>query len=197
MPKIVDHQKYRNELLSRSFEFLADKGYSNVTMRDLAKHLAVSTGTLYHYFPKKETIFEELVDFQADQDLLLAAGLSQTGTLEQRLERLMKLMASEQEYLLKQAILWLEFARQKGFDNLPLSAAATRSCKRYQDFLRQYLQIEDSALESFVAVYLSGLTIEMPLGSIEISLKKQSVLLASLIRSSQSLTKTRQTNNKK
>jgi len=191
MPKIVDHQKYRNELLSRSFEFLADKGYSNVTMRDLAKHLAVSTGTLYHYFPKKETIFEELVDFQADQDLLLAAGLSQTGTLEQRLERLMKLMASEQEYLLKQAILWLEFARQKGFENLPLSAAASRSCKRYQDFLRQYLEIEDSALESFVAVYLSGLTIEMPLGSIEISLKKHSVLLASLIRSSQSPTQTR------
>lgn len=197
MPKIVGHQKYRNELLSRSFEFLADKGYSTVTMRDLAKHLGVSTGTLYHYFPKKEAIFEELVDFQADQDLLLAAGLSQAGTLEQRIERLMKLMASEQDYLLKQAILWLEFARQKGFENLPLSAAATRSCKRYQDFLSQYLQIDDSVLASFVAVYLSGLTIEMPLGNIEIALKKHSLLLASLIRSSQSPSQTRQTRNKK
>lgn len=186
MPKIVDHHKYRDELLSRSFEFLADKGYSNVTMRDLAIHLGVSTGTLYHYFPKKEAIFEALVDFQADQDLLLAAGLSQTGTLEKRLERLLKLMESEQEYLLKQAILWLEFARQKGFDKLSLSTAASRSCKRYQDFLSQYLQIDDPVLVSFVAVYLSGLTIEMPLANIEIALKKHCLLLAGLIRNSHS-----------
>lgn len=186
MPKIVDHQKYRHELLARSFEYLADNGYASVTMRDLAKHLGVSTGTLYHYFPKKEAIFEELVDFQAEQDLLLAADLRDGGSLEQRVERLMKLMASQQDYLLKQAILWLEFARQKGFDSLPLSEATKRSCQRYQDFLQHYLQIEDPAVVSFAAVYLSGFTLELPLKNIEISIKKQSALLASLIRSTQS-----------
>lgn len=182
MPKIVDHNKYRNELLERSFEYLADKGYANVTMRDLSKHLGVSTGTLYHYFPKKEAIFEQLVDFQAERDLLLAAGLSSSGSLEQRIEKLMKLMAREQDYLLKQAILWLEFARQKGFDNLPLSAATNRSCKRYQDFLAQYLQIDEPTLVAFVAVYLSGFTIEMPLGIIEISIKQHSAYLAKLVK---------------
>ncbi len=185
MPKIVDHQKYRCELLSRSFEFLSDKGYANVTMRDLAKHLGLSTGTLYHYFPNKEAIFDELVEYQAEQDLLLAAGLRINGSLEQRVEKLLKLMASEQDYMLKQAILWLEFARLKGFDNQPLSEASKRSYKRYLDFLQRYFQLEDPSVVSFVAIYLSGFTIEKPLGNIEISIKKHSLILARLIKSTQ------------
>ncbi len=181
MPKLVDHQKYRNELLAQSFEFLADKGYANVTMRELAKHLAISTGTLYHYFPNKDAIFEELVEFQAEQDILLASSIDDSGTLVQRVEKLLKLMANHQDYMLKQAIFWLEFAREKGFDNLPLSDATKRSCQRYQDFLQHYLQIEDPALVSFAAIYLSGLTLEMPMGNIEISIKKQSAILANLL----------------
>ncbi|NJL79674.1 MAG: helix-turn-helix transcriptional regulator, partial [Richelia sp. SM2_1_7] len=60
MPKIVDHEKYRKELLWKSFDLFAQKGYGSVTMREIAKELGVSTGTLYHYFPNKESLYLQL-----------------------------------------------------------------------------------------------------------------------------------------
>jgi AcrR family transcriptional regulator len=51
MPKIVDHDQYRKELLSKCFDLFAEKGYGSITMRQIAEGLNVSTGTLYHYFP--------------------------------------------------------------------------------------------------------------------------------------------------
>ncbi|NRA44612.1 MAG: TetR/AcrR family transcriptional regulator [Oligoflexales bacterium] len=46
MPKIVDHEQMRKELLTQSFHYFAYQGYKGVTMRSLAKALDISTGTL-------------------------------------------------------------------------------------------------------------------------------------------------------
>ena len=56
MPKIVDHDEYRKELLERCFGIFSRKGFSNVTMREIVSEIGVSTGTLYHYFDTKEKI---------------------------------------------------------------------------------------------------------------------------------------------
>ena len=53
MPKIVDRDRYRKELLNKCFDIFAEKGYSSVTMREIGSEIGVSTGTLYHYFPSK------------------------------------------------------------------------------------------------------------------------------------------------
>jgi AcrR family transcriptional regulator len=60
MPKIVDHKEYRKELLDKCFSLFTRKGYSNVTMREIAAETGVSTGTLYHYFPTKESIMDQM-----------------------------------------------------------------------------------------------------------------------------------------
>jgi AcrR family transcriptional regulator len=61
MPKIVDHDKYRQEMLEKCFYFFGRKGYSNITMEDIADEIGVSKGTLYHYFPSKENMLRELI----------------------------------------------------------------------------------------------------------------------------------------
>ncbi|MGB6015410.1 MAG: helix-turn-helix domain-containing protein, partial [Nodosilinea sp.] len=48
MPKIVDHDQYRREILDQCFDLFAEKGYAALTMRQIAQELGVSTGTLYH-----------------------------------------------------------------------------------------------------------------------------------------------------
>ncbi len=63
MPKVVDHDGYRDELLARCFFVLARYGYDKITMRKIAQFLKVSTGTLYHYFPNKQAIVKELFDW--------------------------------------------------------------------------------------------------------------------------------------
>ena len=54
MPKVVDHDQQRSDLLAAAFDLFADRGYSATSMRALASGLGVSTGTLYHYFSGKD-----------------------------------------------------------------------------------------------------------------------------------------------
>lgn len=57
MPKIVNHREYRSQLLEKSASTFSRHNYADVSMRDIAKDIGVSTGTLYHYFPSKEELF--------------------------------------------------------------------------------------------------------------------------------------------
>lgn len=61
MPKIVDHDQRRSELLAKCLGIFTEKGYAAVTTRELERVTGVSTGILYHYFPSKEDLFSQLV----------------------------------------------------------------------------------------------------------------------------------------
>ena len=80
MPKIVDHDEYRRELLEKCFSIITRKGYAGVTMREIAKEIGVSTGTLYHYFPTKESIMEQMFAFVQE------TNVGEFITLTQQLE---------------------------------------------------------------------------------------------------------------
>jgi AcrR family transcriptional regulator len=61
MPKIVDHDKCRQEMLEKCFYRFGRKGYSNITMEYIANEIGVSKGKIYHYFPSKENMLSELI----------------------------------------------------------------------------------------------------------------------------------------
>lgn len=63
MPKIVDHDQRRSELLAMCLGVFTEKGYSAVTTRELERVTGVSTGILYHYFASKEDLFSQLVRY--------------------------------------------------------------------------------------------------------------------------------------
>ncbi len=63
MPKIVNHDEYRQELLEKSFHLFTRKGYTNINMKEIAAEIGVSTGTLYHYFPSKENMLAEMISW--------------------------------------------------------------------------------------------------------------------------------------
>ncbi len=60
MPKVVDHDKIREELLENCFKIFSQKGYSKVSIREIAKETGLSTGSIYHYFKNKEEILEQM-----------------------------------------------------------------------------------------------------------------------------------------
>ena len=62
MPKIVDHDARREELLDPCLALFATKGFHAISMREIARHLGVTTGTLYHYFNGKLSLFEQMID---------------------------------------------------------------------------------------------------------------------------------------
>lgn len=63
MPKIVNHDAYRQELLQKSLHLFARRGYNNINMKQVAAEIGVSTGTLYHYFPSKENMLAEMISW--------------------------------------------------------------------------------------------------------------------------------------
>jgi len=52
----------RRLILDNSLKLFVHKGYAATTTRDIAKRAGISAGLLFHYFPTKETILEELID---------------------------------------------------------------------------------------------------------------------------------------
>lgn len=113
MPKIVDHEAYRRELLERCFALLAERSYSAVSMREIARHLGVSTGTVYHYFSDKEDLFRQVLRHVADADMQLAVDeLLQVADPSERLDLLFAFVRRRQDHLRHFLLLVLDFHRQ-------------------------------------------------------------------------------------
>jgi AcrR family transcriptional regulator len=56
MPKIVDHETRRRELIEASWKVIAAEGLEGVTMRKIATEAGCTTGRLTHYFADREAL---------------------------------------------------------------------------------------------------------------------------------------------
>ncbi len=53
--------QHREEILCIARKMFADRGYQNVTVREIARESEFSTGTIYNLFGSKEALFSELL----------------------------------------------------------------------------------------------------------------------------------------
>lgn len=115
MPKIVNHDEYRKEMIARSMDLFSRRGYDNVTMREIATELDVSTGTLYHYFPTKQSLFEHMFEQERTVDVEEALrGMDEIATLKERLQKLNVHWDSRREYYQNILLLAIDFFRSNG-----------------------------------------------------------------------------------
>lgn len=56
MPKIVNHDRRREQIIEAVWSLIARKGFFAVTMRELADEAGYANGALGRYFPDKESI---------------------------------------------------------------------------------------------------------------------------------------------
>ncbi|MCL6415706.1 TetR/AcrR family transcriptional regulator [Aestuariirhabdus sp. Z084] len=63
MPKVVDHEAYRQELTTKAVAVFTEHGYHGLGMRGIAEAMGVSKSALYHYFPSKKALFEACTEF--------------------------------------------------------------------------------------------------------------------------------------
>ncbi len=54
-------EKRREEILAAGLNLFIRKGYASTKITDIAQHVGMSTGLLFHYFESKEKLLEELV----------------------------------------------------------------------------------------------------------------------------------------
>lgn len=60
MPKIVDKAAKRQEILEAAIAVFVEKGYHSAKMADIAIAASMGKGTLYEYFPTKESLPKEI-----------------------------------------------------------------------------------------------------------------------------------------
>ena len=182
MPKIIDSEQYRKELLHQCFDLLAEKGYANVTTRQLAQLLQISTGALYHYFPSKKALFEQLVEEMSQQDVqMLQAVAESAGTLPQRISALGRLLVEQEDYFVKQAALWVDFYRQTDPAEMLSNPVFRRIDQQYQQVMMTVLTASEPKVARFVWSLINGLLIEQANGEAGLSFAEQIDLLTDML----------------
>ena len=159
MPKIVDVDLYRQELLGKCFDLFANRGYANVTTRQIAKELGVSTGTLYHYFPNKQALFEQLVEQISMHDVVILQKIDKSLTITQKIEALGQILIENQEYIIKQAAIWDNFYQHQSDPNIKRNSIFQQADLLYQQAISDLLGIKDLELAKFVWTLVDGIAI--------------------------------------
>jgi AcrR family transcriptional regulator len=182
MPKIVDRELYQKELLNKCFALFAEKGYGSITMRQIAEGLGVSTGTLYHYFPSKKALFEQLAEEIADRDVSMGiAALEGKQTQQEKFEALGEYLAANEDYLVKWTQILIDFHKHKDSQEIYNSEARKRVNDRYQKAIHEILGIEDPLLAIFIYTFIDGLIMERFFKYEEVKFQEQFTLLGKMI----------------
>lgn len=66
MPKIVDHDQRRREIVEVTWRFIAREGIAKLNLRDLAASAGYANGGLKIYFPTKNAILAATFDYVAE-----------------------------------------------------------------------------------------------------------------------------------
>jgi AcrR family transcriptional regulator len=178
MPKIVNHDDYREELLRKAFQLFARKGYSKVTIRELAKELEVSTGTLYHYFENKDVLFEQMVKLLATEDvaqLNVMERRSFAHTPERVIEVLFKFIESKEFYFQSVILMVCDVYR---YNEEGHKLSVLKDCLDiYRGAISQHLNLGNPELEKMLLSIVIGTIFQRMLDPLEVSYEQTSDVL--------------------
>lgn len=71
---LSDPPSRRDQILEEGLRLISERGVSGASLRELARRVGISQPSLYHYFPTKDALVEELVHFGARR--MLEAGIN-------------------------------------------------------------------------------------------------------------------------
>jgi AcrR family transcriptional regulator len=167
VPKIVDREQYRKQLLTESFELFAEIGYAKITMRQLAQKLGISTGTLYHYFPSKEAIFLQLVEELAHRDIsnFMIQAESVPPDIRSRVRAILNFTKENRDYFSKQLMIGMDYYQQQVGETDVLKEDLSQSYITVFEQLdretiitiNEYLQVSNYAIGEFILTFVNGL----------------------------------------
>lgn len=181
MPKIVDHDSYRQNLLHQCLSLFAENGYKALTMRQIASNLSVSTGTLYHYFPNKESIFVQLVEEFCEKDIdAFFAQAPVEIALEEKLRQIMAFVLQHYISYQQQLLIWVDFYQY----SLQSGDSATDVLQKFwaktHDQLSQYLRLPAAQIDCLLT-YLDGLLLQCLYGRDEAAIAQQAEAFITLL----------------
>jgi len=77
LPKVVDHDARKKQIIASASRMIATHGYENLTLRALAADMEITTGMITHYFKSKDEIL--FAALQAVHDRFYSRASSAIG----------------------------------------------------------------------------------------------------------------------
>lgn len=179
MPRIVDHDQQREQILDRSFEFFAKKGYGSTTMRTLAKELGFSTGTLYHYFDGKDDLFRRMFERLSQRHVAEAVGMvDPQDELKIRLEALEAYLEERAEHLQFVVVLAIDYLRSQ--EGPEARAFLQQTTRFYRDALQERLALPGESLGKALYSFVIGMMVHQLLDPDGVSIAEQLAVLRAM-----------------
>jgi len=160
VPKVVDHDERRQEILAQCFDLFAVHGYGAMTMRKLAAAMGVSTGTLYHYFDGKPALFEAMFRWLRDRDIRAATeGIPEDASQAERLARLGVFLQNHESELRKAVRVALDYQRQQS--DADSRRFLVETLGEYRRALRDQLGLEEHPqLTTVLLSFILGMSVQ-------------------------------------
>jgi len=157
MPKIVDHDRYRCELLHQSFEVVARVGYGSLSMKQLAQSMGVSTGTIYNYFESKEDWFVSLViHYSAEVFQKLSEEIPMDAPREQKLQCLVEHIDRHKDRYGNMINVASDYVRMPNTETQTGSLELTVAADRLYEYLGALFDTDEISAQALLA-YLVGM----------------------------------------
>ncbi|PKP68022.1 MAG: hypothetical protein CVT83_07115, partial [Alphaproteobacteria bacterium HGW-Alphaproteobacteria-5] len=110
MPKIVDHDARRREIVEASWKVIAGEGLDGLTMRKIAAAAGCTTGRLTHYFANREAlVLAALRAVYSAAAVRMTEALEAGGTAGERLLRILEETLPLDEMRLHEWKVWIAF----------------------------------------------------------------------------------------
>lgn len=89
MPKLIDRDEKRREILDAALRAFSRNGYRGTNLQSVAAAAGIGKSSIYHYFPTRDTLFQALMRHLLESEVaLFDEVLAADGTASERLEAL-------------------------------------------------------------------------------------------------------------
>jgi AcrR family transcriptional regulator len=134
MPKVVNKKLKKREIVQASLGVFAKKGFKDTIVADIASSAGIGKGTIYEYFPNKQTIFFDVFKLmEKEMDREINRGLSSSSDPSRQLKGFIKGYCRFYENLPEAMVIYIDFWIETIKDQMKMPENHLRD--RYQQII--------------------------------------------------------------
>jgi AcrR family transcriptional regulator len=116
MPKVVDHEERRRELVNATWRVIHRDGVEGATVREIAAEAGCSPGSLRYYFPAQSVLLAFAMEGLADRVAERIAGLEPAADVRESIQRALEEVLPLDDERRTEMEVWLAFTARAQVD---------------------------------------------------------------------------------
>jgi len=146
MPKIVDHEKRKEQIAEAVWRIIRREGLDGATARRAAEETGISLGALRHYFRAQDELLAYSMRLLSQRVGDRIIGLALTGHPRTDMEKIIEQLAPLDDERLGEAEVWLAFAGKAVSDPAIRALSQETHETLYDGFKRMICHVHEQGL---------------------------------------------------